>query len=360
MKTHSRKVILGMSGGVDSSVAAAVLKQRGYEVIGVTLALLPPKCDSPRADACCGVQAVEDARAVCAQLDIPFYCINRADKFAVEIIDYFCAEYNCGRTPNPCVVCNHRIKFPELLKKADEVGAEYIATGHFARITASDGRYSLLQGVDRSKEQSYFLFGLNQSTLSRIIFPLGEMRKEEVRRLAERLELKVHNKPESQEICFVPDNRYPEFLRQWAPQDIVPGDILDKQGRKIGCHKGIQFYTIGQRRGAGVALGKPLYVIDIDAETNTIVMGDNEDLLKKRMRVGNLMWIEQITDQHQLKATVKVRYNHPEAPATIVLAKDNSAEIIFDKPERAITPGQAAVFYRDEVVLGGGWIEKCG
>ena len=357
MDSDNKKVILGMSGGVDSSVAAGLLKQQGYEVIGVTLLLLPKSCESHRIDACCGSEAVEDARAVCAQFDIPFYCIDRRGKFVSEIIDYFCAEYERGRTPNPCIVCNLRIKFEELLRKANEVGARWIATGHYAQISTIDGRCLLRQGVDLRKEQSYFLFGLDQPTLSRTIFPLGQMLKKDVRRLAGEMELKIHNKPESQEICFVPGKRYVEFLRKWTPEKFIAGDILDKEGDVIGRHQGIQRYTIGQRRGTGVACGKPVYVFSIDPAANTITLGDTEDLLSTEMRVKDLQWIEKADGRNRIRASVKIRYNHPGSEATIIVGDDNSAQVIFDRPERAITPGQAAVFYRDDVVLGGGWIE---
>jgi tRNA-uridine 2-sulfurtransferase len=360
MSNTNPKVILGMSGGVDSSVAAALLQQQGFQVIGVNLVMLPEKCDVLRLDACCGSQAVTDARAVCDQIGIPFYCINRRDEFLSGVIDYFCSEYKSARTPNPCVVCNHSIKFPELLRKADELEAEYIATGHFANIVhdPEGGRYTLHKGTDEKKDQTYYLFGLDQKTLSRTIFPLGKMLKDQVRNLAVEMGLKVHGKPESQEICFVPGDRYSEFLESWVPEDLVEGAIIDKDGRELGRHKGIQYFTIGQRRGTGVAQGKPVYVIDIDEKTNTVVVGDNSDLMHDRMNVTDIIWCNGTPDDDEISATVKVRYNHPGALATIKISRGNEAEVVFDPPERAITSGQAAVFYDGDIVLGGGWITR--
>ena len=360
MSNTKPKVILGMSGGVDSSVAAALLQQEGFEVIGVNLVMLPEKCDVLRLDACCGSQAVTDARAVCDQIGIPFYCINRREEFLSGVIDYFCSEYKSARTPNPCVVCNHSIKFPELLHKADELEADYIASGHFANIVhdPDSGRYTLWRGTDKKKDQSYYLFGLDQKTLSRTLFPLGKMLKEEVRNLAVEMGLKVHSKPESQEICFVPGNRYSEFLEGWVPEDLCEGAIVDKEGHELGRHKGIQYFTIGQRRGTGIAQGKPVYVIDIDEKTNTVTIGDNTDLMQDRMKVSDIIWCHETPATKQISASVKVRYNHPGSSATINITSGNEAEVVFDSPERAITPGQAAVFYEGEMVLGGGWIAR--
>jgi len=353
------KVVLGMSGGVDSSVAAALLKQRGYQVIGVNLMMLPEKCDVMRLDACCGSQAVDDARAVCDQLDVPFYCVKRQEIFESAVIDYFCAEYRVGRTPNPCVVCNHKIKFPQLLCLADQLGADYIASGHFANVRRVNGGYQLCKGVDEKKDQSYYLFGLDQSVLSRTIFPLGKMLKRQVRNLAVEMELKVHTKPESQEICFVPGNSYSRFLKSWVPDELIKGNIVDKHGRVFGRHSGIQCFTIGQRRRTGVACGRPVYVIDIDRRANAVVVGEKVDLMKDRMLVADMIWCGEKPNK-KMQASVKIRYNHCGSMAAVYPKQDNCVEIKFEKPERAITPGQAAVLYQDDVVLGGGWIEHVG
>ncbi len=354
-----KKVILGMSGGVDSSVAAALLKQQGYEVLGVTLVLVPRGLDSERVDACCGAQAVEDARVVCHQLDIRFYAVNRRRIFRRSVIDYFCDEYLAGRTPNPCIVCNRDLKFPELLRLAQILDVDYVATGHYARTgEGEDGTMRLLKGVDEEKDQSYFLYTLTQEMLPRIIFPLGEMTKEEVRKLSGELGLKVHGKPESQEVCFVADNRYQSFIKKWIPEKLRPGPIYDTEGKEIGQHRGIALYTVGQRRGMGIADKKPLYVLSINAEDNSIVAGRDEELLKDHLIAREVVWVSGKTSEEPLEAEVKIRYNHPGAKALLTPLKGGRVKVGFEKPERAITPGQAAVFYQGESVLGGAWIES--
>jgi len=353
-----KRVIVGMSGGVDSSVAATLLKEQGYEVIGVTLVLLPEECESDRPDACCGIQAVDDAREVCSRLDIRYQTFNFRHIFRDEIIEYFCLEYNAGKTPNPCVRCNKRIKFPMLVYAADILDAEYIATGHFARIIKDDGTYSLLKGFDKLKDQSYFLFDLDQSTMSRTLFPLGEMTKKDSRQIAEKYCLHVHKKPESQEICFIKDNRYENFLRQWMPEKLVPGPIYDTSGREIGAHRGIQLYTIGQRRGTRLAHGKPLYVISIDAKTNSIVVGNDSELFADGLLAANVSWQAGKKPESSETLEVKIRYNHKGVSAKVSPLDRNTAEVLFHEPQRAIAPGQAAVFYDGEIVAGGGWIER--
>jgi tRNA-specific 2-thiouridylase len=355
----SKKVILGMSGGVDSSVAAVLLKEQGYEVIGVTLVLLPRDLDSDRADACCGAQAVEDARAVCHQLDIRFHAVNRRQRFRKAVIDYFCDEYVAGRTPNPCLVCNRDLKFPELLRLAQMLDADYVATGHYAGIEKGDGDgFRLLKGLDEAKEQSYFLFTLTQEMLSKIIFPLGEMTKEDVRKLSGELGLKVHGKPESQEVCFVAENRYESFIKKWIPEKLRPGPIYDTAGNKIGQHKGVPLYTIGQRRGMGIANEKPLYVLSINADDNTIVAGPDDELLKAELTGKDAAWVSGQAPTEAIRAEVKIRYNHPGSKAVVAPLEAGRVKVAFDQPERAITPGQAAVFYQGDVVLGGAWIES--
>jgi tRNA-specific 2-thiouridylase len=355
----SEKVIIGMSGGVDSSVAAALLKQQGYEVIGVTLVLLPRQLDSERADACCGAQAVEDARAVCHQLDIRFHALNRRQKFRSSVIDYFCGEYVRGRTPNPCIVCNRDLKFPELLRLAQILDVDYVATGHYARIRRREAsEFHLLKGSDAAKEQSYFLFTLTQQMLGKTVFPLGGMTKEEVRKLSGDLGLKVHGKPESQEVCFVADNRYASFLRKWIPEKLQPGPIYDTSGKVIGQHKGVPLYTIGQRRGMGIANQNPLYVVSINAENNSIVAGPDEELLKSELTGTDAVWVSGQAPERPVEAEVKIRYNHPGSRAIVTPLQGGQVRVVFEEPERAITPGQAAVFYQGETVLGGAWIES--
>jgi tRNA-specific 2-thiouridylase len=354
-----KKVILGMSGGVDSSVAAALLKRQGYEVIGITLVFLPPELESDRPDACCGSQAVEDARAVSQQLDLRFYAVNRRQKFREQVMEYFCDEYVAGRTPNPCIVCNRDQKFPELLRLAQVLDAEYVATGHYARIqTGEDGLIRLCKGVEEAKDQSYFLYVLTQDMLGKILFPLGEMSKEQVRRLAEELGLDVHGKPESQEVCFVADNKYPSFLRKWIPEKLRPGAIYDTDGNEIGRHKGIPLYTIGQRRGIGIAGGEPLYVLSINPQDNSIVVGSDDQLYRTELVGNGAMWIAGQAPENPIEAQVRIRYNHPGSNALVTPLEGGRVRITFERSERAITPGQAAVFYNGETVLGGAWIES--
>jgi tRNA-specific 2-thiouridylase len=348
-----------MSGGVDSSVAAALLKKEGYEVIGVTLVLLPRDLDGDRPDACCGAQAVEDARVVCQQLDIRFYAVNRRGKFRKQVIDYFCDEYVAGRTPNPCIVCNRDLKFLELLRLAKILDADYVATGHYARVEEDgDGVFRLCKGVDDAKEQSYFLYSLTQDVLAKVVFPLGDMTKKEVRRMAGKLGLKVHGKPESQEVCFVAENRYQAFLKKWIPKKLRPGPIFDAESNKIGRHKGIPLYTIGQRRGMGIANENPLYVLSINAEDNSIVAGPDEALFKTELLGREAAWVSGRIPKKPIEAHVKIRYNHPGDKALVSPLKGGRVKVVFEKPERAITPGQAAVFYDGDCVLGGAWIES--
>lgn len=355
-----KKVIIGMSGGVDSSVAAALLKEEGYDVIGVTLVFLQRELDSDRRKSCCGVQAVEDVRAVCRQLDIRFYAVNRRQKFRERVIDYFCDEYAAGRTPNPCIVCNRDLKFPELLRLAGILEADCVATGHYARVERGEnGIFRLCKGIDDAKEQSYFLYTLTQQMLAKIIFPLGEMRKEEDKRLAGELGLKVHAKPESQEVCFVapPEAGYESFLKKRIPEKLRAGPIYDTEGKEIGRHKGIPLYTIGQRRGIGIANKKPLYVVSINPDGNSIVVGQDDELFKSELIGKETVWVSGHTPEKPVEAEVKVRYNHPGAKALVVPLEGGRVKVVFERPERAIAPGQAAVFYHGKSVLGGAWIE---
>ena len=351
-----------MSGGVDSSVTAALLVEEGYEVIGVTMRLGTYRggdADSER-PLCCSLESVEDARRVASQLDIPFYAVNYEEDFARDVVNYFCQEYSVGRTPNPCVVCNTKLKFGRLLQLAFDMGAQHVATGHYARTAfeAESGRYLLKKGVDRKKDQSYALFDLTQEQLNHALFPLGEYTKDWVRNKARELGLKTQNRPESQEICFIPDDDYNRFLMERIPARIKPGPILDAHGKYLGDHRGIQFYTIGQRRGLGISLGKPAYVVDIDAEKNTIVVGDKHELLRKSFLAEKINLIAGERLSAPVRAQVKVRYKDPGHWATVRQIADDKVEISFDEPYGAITPGQAAVFYDDDVVIGGGWIVR--
>ncbi len=372
-----------MSGGVDSSATAALLLEQGYEVIGITLKLWPQDCVNRAEDKCCGPQAVTDARAVCHKLDIPYYLIDESAEFQKHVIQYFADEYKAGRTPNPCVMCNQNLKFGRLIDRADQLGAEFIATGHFARVeylgapascrpvagqntetrrrdagAPGEGRYLLKRGRDLRKDQSYFLFSLRQDQLARAIFPLGEKTKSDTREVARHCQLKTADKEESMEICFVPDNDYGGFLQSAKLVQTHRGEITDVHGHVLGHHDGIAFYTIGQRRGLGITTPKPVYVVELDAENNRVVVGDESALDRDEFTAINCNWhpFEQLTTP--IEVTAKIRYNHPGTPATVTPLENNSVRVKLHKPQRAITPGQAAVFYQDDLVMGGGWIAR--
>ncbi len=353
------RVICGMSGGVDSSATAALLLEQGYDVVGITLKLWPQDCVSRAEDKCCGPQAVTDARAVCHKLGIPYYLIDEAEEFQAKVIQYFAAEYKAGRTPNPCVMCNQNLKFGRLIDRADQLGAEFIATGHFARLERrADGRVLLKRGSDLKKDQSYFLFSLRQDQLARAIFPLGEKTKHATRELARHCNLKTADKEESMEICFVPDNDYGGFLQQANLVQKHRGEIVNLHGQVLGYHDGIEFYTIGQRKGLGLASPQPLYVVELDATNNRVVVGDDSALDRDEFTVDRCNWIPFSLPPEMISVTAKIRYNHPGTPATVSLQPDGRAKVKLHTPQRAITPGQAAVFYQDDLVLGGGWIVR--
>jgi tRNA-specific 2-thiouridylase len=309
---------------------------------------------------CCGLADIEDARRVALQLEIPFYVFHLREEFEKEVIQYFCEEYARGRTPNPCILCNERVKFGSFLKRALELEADFIATGHYARLDFDEGadRYLLKKGVDRRKDQSYVLFSLTQGQFRRTLFPLGEHRKEDVRRIALQLGLRVHDKPESQEVCFIQESSYHFFLSERLKESVEPGPILDKEGKVLGKHKGIPFYTIGQRRGLRLAKGRPLYVIGIDREKNAIIVGGEEEVYGDTFIVDSVNWIvpREMIPSH--KTQVKIRYNHPGSEASISPEGEDELEVRFRSEQKAITPGQAAVFYDGEIVLGGGWIKE--
>jgi tRNA-specific 2-thiouridylase len=352
------RVVVGMSGGVDSSAAAALLLEQGFDVVGITLKLWPQDCVSRAEDKCCGPQAVMDARAVCHKLGIPYYLIDEADAFQKQVISYFAEEYKAGRTPNPCVMCNEKLKFGALLDRAQQLGAERDATGHFARLEKSaDGRRTLLKkGRDTRKDQSYFLFSLRQNQLDRALFPLGEKTKQDTREVARECQLKTADKEESMEICFVPDEDYGKFLSAAKLVQKHRGDIVDMRGQVLGQHDGVEFFTIGQRKGLRLSSPKPLYVIELDAAQNRVIVGDDSALERGTFEVERCNWIPFDEPPEEMLVSAKIRYNHPGTPATVRARPGGEASVKLHEPQRAITPGQACVFYDGDVVVGGGWI----
>lgn len=352
-----QRVICGMSGGVDSSATAALLLEQGYDVVGITLKLWPQDCVNRAEDKCCGPQAVTDARSVCHKLGIPYYLIDESAEFQKHVIQYFADEYKAGRTPNPCVMCNQNLKFGRLIDRANQLGADYIATGHFARLERTEnGRVLLKRGRDLRKDQSYFLFSLRQDQLARAMFPLGEKTKSDTREVARNCNLKTADKEESMEICFVPDNNYGGFLQQANLVQKTRGEIVDIRGQVLGHHDGIAFYTIGQRKGLGVSAPKPLYVVELDAENNRVVVGDDSLLDRDEYFVQNCNWIPWDNPPTSIEVTAKIRYNHPGTAATVTPLENGRAKVKLHTPQRAVTPGQASVFYQDDLVVGGGWI----
>jgi tRNA-specific 2-thiouridylase len=350
--------VIGMSGGVDSSVAAYLLKQQGYDVVGVTMKVWPQDCISRAEDKCCGPQAIADARGVAHALGIPHYVVDEAEQFEKMVIDYFSSEYQAGRTPNPCVMCNEKVKFGNLWNKAAALGADYIATGHYAIVEHGPGETVLRKGRDRRKDQSYFLFSLRQAQLRRALMPLGAMEKGEIRSVARSLGLKVADKVDSQEICFVPGNDYKAFLRTHLGADeFHPGGIYDKAGTFLAPHEGIEMFTIGQRKGLPGGSPRPRYVIDIDPETKRVIVGDAEDLVTEEFEISHATWHADPEEYDSVE--VKIRYAHGGAPARIERQPDDgNARVVLLEPQRAVTPGQAAVVYAGDRVLGGGWIAR--
>lgn len=352
-----------MSGGVDSSVAAALLVEAGYEVIGITMNIWPSAKTAEEAErfgGCCSLSATDDAKKVAYRLGIPHYTFDFREIFKQEVIEDFVSEYRRGRTPNPCIRCNQFVKFQALLHKAMAIGADYVATGHYARIEFDDakGRYLLKKGLDRSKDQSYVLYVLTQDQMAHTLFPIGHLTKDETRRKAAKLGLSVAEKKESQEICFVPDKNYPKFVGEYVPGSERPGPIYDKQGNVLGVHKGIIHYTIGQRKGLGISSPVPLYVIAIKEEEDAIIVGTKEDLGKTTLVAYdvNMISIPELIEPMNVKA--KIRYKAPESPATISPMPEGRVKVEFEHPQAAITPGQAVVFYEGDIVVGGGTIER--
>jgi tRNA-uridine 2-sulfurtransferase len=378
MNKTRQRVLLGMSGGVDSSVAGYLLREQGYDVVGVTMKVWPQDCISRAEDKCCGPQAVADARSVAHALGISHYVVDESEQFERLVIDYFASEYQAGRTPNPCVMCNEKLKFGNLWSKAEALGCDYIATGHYAIIEHGAGTPSsrggqcgeraastfavLRKGVDPRKDQSYFLFSLRQPQLRRALMPLGRMTKPQIREIAHSLGLKVADKIDSQEICFVPGNDYKSFLRSHlGEEEFHRGEIYDVDGHCLGEHDGIELFTIGQRKGLPGGSPRPRYVVDLDVATNRVIVGDADDLMVEEFEIDRVNWhpaaeVADVGYNNAIEATVKIRYNHPGTPAAITRLENDRARIRLAEPQRAVTPGQAAVIYAGDVVLGGGWI----
>ncbi|BAS28451.1 tRNA 2-thiouridine(34) synthase MnmA [Limnochorda pilosa] len=354
------RVLAAMSGGVDSSVAAALLQEQGYQVIGVTMQLWPRDLPIHHEGGCCSLSAVEDARRVADVLGIPYYVLNFQEVFAREVIDGFASEYLRGRTPNPCIRCNEKVKFGALLHKAQELDAAYVATGHYARVgfDAARGRYVLRKAADAAKDQTYTLYGLTQAQLAHALMPLGDLRKEETRALARERGLPVAQKRESQDICFIPDHDLHGFLERRAPEDARPGEIVNRRGERLGTHRGVAHYTVGQRKGLGIAWPEPLYVVEIEADANRLVVGTQDELYGHALEVEALNWVGLPGLEEPLEAQARIRYRSEETPARVEPLGGGRATVRFRAPQRAIAPGQSVVFYQDDLLLGGGVIAR--
>ena len=351
-----KRILVAMSGGVDSSTVAAILKKEGHDVIGVTMQLWDY---GDGEGGCCSADDVRDARMVAEEIGIPHYVVNYMDVFKKYIVEDFINKYLSGRTPNPCVLCNQFMKFNFLLRRAMELGADYLATGHYARVeTDEEGkRFYLCKANDESKDQSYFLFALTQNELKRLIFPLGSMTKSEVRNIAKSMDIKVANKPDSQDVCFITGGDYREFLKDHAEVKNGKGEIVDINGNVLGNHDGVFSFTVGQRRGLGISKGKPLYVIKVDLESNKVVVGEENDISRTTLMASDVIWINE-SPSDEIRVKTRIRYRHRESDSVVRMRSDGEALVEFKDPQRAITPGQAVVFYEGNRVLGGGWIKE--
>ena len=354
------KALIAMSGGVDSAVAAYIMKSRGFECVGCTMKLYDNPDETPENfKSCCSADDVADARSVAYKLGIPYYVFNFKDEFREKVIKNFIECYEKGITPNPCIECNRHMKFAKLFERADILSCDHIVTGHYARVEEKEGKYYLKKAADELKDQSYVLYSLDQAQLSRVIFPLGEMTKQNVRKTAEENGFTNARKPDSQDICFVPGGDYAKVIEQNTGKKYEKGNFVTSDGKILGEHKGIIHYTVGQRRGLGIAAEESLYVLKISPENNTVTLGKVSELFKKSITVSNVNWISGEIPQGELLCKVKIRYRHPEKPAKITPLENNRVRIDFLEEERAPTPGQSAVFYDGDTVLGGGFIENC-
>lgn len=354
-----KRVVVGMSGGVDSSVAAYLLKEAGYEVIGVTMQIWQREDEDTVSEngGCCGLSAVEDARRVSQRLGIPHYVMNFRDEFQDKVIRYFMEEYLAGRTPNPCIACNRYVKWESLLERSMQIGADYIATGHYSRIAhLPNGRYAIQCSATAAKDQTYALYNLTQEQLAHTLMPVGDYEKSRIREIADEIGLTVAHKPDSMEICFVPDGDYARYIDENSGRVLPEGNFVTTDGRVVGRHKGITHYTVGQRKGLNLSMGRPVFVVEIRPETNEVVIGDSQDVFTDRLVCTNLNYMSVPDFEDDMPVTAKIRYNHRGAKARVRKLDEDMAEVIFDEPVRAVTPGQAVVFYDGEYVAGGGTI----